>query len=219
MAAIASVSTTQIEFNSDDEGLFVTIDTERLHIRSVQAKSADYDRYTLLFGDTAVMKTFATGVKKTAEETIERVNLWDRRWRNNDPYSGLAVFRDKDFIGHVVLGHGDRPGESELAYLFHQKYWNQGYGTEAVTALVKEYAPMVAKDYQLGDQPLKRIVATARPDNPASCKILEKVGMKKIGDEVTHGALRHHYAIDLADLQQGTAAKVTDVCDQYLQSA
>ena len=111
----------EINFFAND-GLSVTIDTNRLHIRSVEATEADYDRYAALFGAKDVMGKFATGQTKTRDEMRTRINdIWVKRWHENDPYTGLAVFRNDtdDFLGHVVLGHGDVAGESELAYLFN----------------------------------------------------------------------------------------------------
>lgn len=197
----------EINFFSDDQdGLSVTIDTDRLHIRSVKATDAEYDRYALLFGDKNVMRKFATGQTKTRDEMKTRINdVWVKRWREGDPYTGLAVFRHDtdDFLGHVVLGHGDVAGESELAYLFNQMHWGKGFGSEAVTAVVEEYAPAtIQEEYLLEGKPLARIVATARPDNPASGRILEKVGMQFVREEEKYGALRHHYSIDLSELQK-----------------
>lgn len=40
-----------------------------------------------------------------------------------------------------MIGHGDEPGQSEVAYLFMKNHWGKGLGTEAVNAVVKEYAP------------------------------------------------------------------------------
>lgn len=89
-----------------------------------------------------------------------------------------------EFLGHVVAGHGDVPGQSELAFLFMPQHWCQGFGTEAVAAIVKEYAPATVKQgYTLDGEPLNKITATAKPDNPASVRILEKTGMRKISED------------------------------------
>jgi RimJ/RimL family protein N-acetyltransferase len=192
-----------ITFVSDEQkGLSVTIDTKTLHIRSVQPE--DVDNYAALFGDKGVMEKYATGQTKTKEEIGTRVNdLWVKRWQENDPFSGLAVFKKEtgEFLGHVILGHGDEAGESEIAYLFHRCYWKQGYGSEAVASLVKEYAPAIVRDgYSLEGKSFQRIVATARPDNPASCKILEKIGMHTVGTETKFGFIRNHYEILISEL-------------------
>ena len=195
----------QVSFSvNQHDALLVTIDTQRLHMRSLKSSEEDRNSYVALFSDPEVMGKYATGKPKTKEETETRIKeTWVKRWHENDPYSALAVFKKDtaEFIGHVVIGHGDEAGQAELAYLFNKDHWRQGYGTEAVTAVVKEYAPAtVAEGYTLDGSPLETITATARPDNPASIKILEKLGMDKTGKDEKYGALRHHYSISLSDL-------------------
>lgn len=191
-------------FLNDHDQLTVTIDTDRLHIRSVEASEEDYSSYAALFGDKDVMGKYASGQTKTRADMVDRVkNVWVKRWHQNDPYAGLAVFEKgtEDFLGHVVIGHGDEAGQSELAYLFMKNHWDKRFGSEAVTAVVKEYAPATVEEgYTLDGKALEKITATARPDNPASVRILTKLGMHKIGEDEKYGAVRHHFSIDLSEL-------------------
>jgi len=79
--------------------------------------------------------------------------------------------------------------------------WGKGYGTEAVTAIVKKYAlAIIEKGHTLKGKPLEKIVATARIDNLASVKILENLGMHLIGNSNKYGALRYHFFIDANEL-------------------
>jgi RimJ/RimL family protein N-acetyltransferase len=191
-------------FTDEKDALAVTIDTARLHTRSVESSENDLNAYAALFGDSVVMEKFATGVTKTKEEMRDRIKIWVERWRHRDPYSALAVFKQgsDDFVGHVVLGHGDAPGQSELAYLSMQKYWNQKFGTEAVSAIVKEYAPATVQEgYTLEGKTLEKITATVRIDNVASVKIFDNV-MKRTGKETKFGAERYTYSIGLSELYQ-----------------
>lgn len=201
-----------INFYSNERSLSVSIDTPRLHIRSVEATEEEYDRYAALFGDPRVMEKFATGETKTREEIAERIQkIWSQRWQNKDPYTGLAVFKSdtNEFIGHIVLGHGDSPGEAELAYLFHHAHWGKGYGSEAARAVVTEYAPATVKEgYLLEGKPLERIVATCRADNAPSYYILKKkLGMMYGKSEIRYGNVRHHFSITLNQLQKKTSEK------------
>ncbi|CAE6752307.1 MAG: GNAT family N-acetyltransferase [Nitrospira sp.] len=68
--------------------------------------------------------------------------------------------------------------QGRLSYWLGRPYWNRGYGTEAVTALV---------GYGFNSLKLHRIYAPHFHTNPASGRVLQKVGM-------THeGRLREHY--------------------------
>ena len=49
----------EITFMTDETGLSVTIDTPRLHMRTVQDTEAEYDRYGDLFGSQEVMEKVA----------------------------------------------------------------------------------------------------------------------------------------------------------------
>lgn len=196
------MSLADIYFRIDQtNSLRVTIDTDRLRMRSVEAKEEDYRNYAGLFGDPEVMAKYSNGRPKVKEDIITRIrDTWAKRWDQNNPYSGLSVHNKEtnEFLGHVVLGYGDAPGHSEIAYLFRKEHWGMGYGSETVTAVVKEYAPAtIKKGYALRGKPLEKITATVRHDNPASERILKRIGMQKIGEERKYGALRYFYSIDI----------------------
>ncbi|WP_413160106.1 GNAT family N-acetyltransferase [Capilliphycus salinus ALCB114379] len=76
---------------------------------------------------------------------------------------------DKTIIGD--LGFGGKPdeqGKVEMGYNIIPNYRNQGYGFEAVQALV---------NWAITQPNLKKIVATCPADNLPSIRILEKLGM------------------------------------------
>ena len=74
------------------------------------------------------------------------------------------------FIGSVGLGVND--GEIELGYWIARDYWGRGYATEAARAVLK-----LAKT--LGH---RRISAGHFTDNPASGRVLTKVGFEPTGE-------------------------------------
>ena len=185
-----------VTFKTDAEGLSVEVRTERLAITSVGF--SDTPDYFSLYGNPDVVQRFADGKTKSLPEVAERVRGWVARWAAGDPYSALTVRRQEDFkfVGAVVLGHGDHPGESELAGLGVLELWGQGLGKEAATAVARDYAPATKELGALrGGVPLETITATARPDNPASCKILEGMGFSCVGEAEKFGALRRFYAL------------------------
>ena len=82
----------EIHFLTNSQGaLFVTIDTERLHIRSIESTRRDLAR-TASLGDENVMDKFFTGQPITPDETRRWVDDWTTRWRGNNPYSAFAIF-------------------------------------------------------------------------------------------------------------------------------
>jgi RimJ/RimL family protein N-acetyltransferase len=193
--AAAAVSPTSIVFTKKDGGLHVTIETQRLRIESVTQKClADYEA---LCGSQAVMKTYHDGIPRTKEWVQQRMDAWTKRWADGDPYSPFAIFDKKtnQFIGNIVAGHGDLPGESEIAYLLKEDAWGKHYGTEAASALVRNYLPQtVQKGYKLDGQVLYNLCATARVDNLGSVRILQGLGMSALETSYKYGALRHNYS-------------------------
>jgi RimJ/RimL family protein N-acetyltransferase len=186
--------------DTPQHGLFVTIDTPRLHMRSVTKE--DYEHYTKLLGDEVVMGKVLTGHPLTKEKVRKLIEGDVRRWEERDPYARLTIFKKSgsDFCGSAAFFHTGKAGETEIGGYGTKEYWGQGYGSEAARAMIREYAPATLKEgYTVDGSPLKRISATARPDNPASCKIIEQMGLHFSHQAEKFGALRNHYFVDLTE--------------------
>jgi ribosomal-protein-alanine N-acetyltransferase len=83
-------------------------------------------------------------------------------------------------IGRCQLDRYDSDeARAEISYALHQSYWGRGYMGEA--------AEQVAR-YGFEDLRLNRLSATVCPDNAASIRILEKLGM------IREGCLRQYRA-------------------------
>ena len=61
---------------------------------------------------------------------------------------------------------------NEIFYSIGKAYWGKGYATEAAAAIL-QYA-----FEQLG---LDNIIGVVHPENIASCRVMEKIGLKKTG--------------------------------------
>lgn len=195
---------------SKTDGLFVSLQTKRLLIRSIQPQ--DLGAYCALFADPQAMEKYATGTTKTVAETTQRFeNSWLVRWQTGDPFSALAITlvipgidpKGYPVIGHVLTGHGDEPGQSELAYALFPAFWNQGYGWEAVSAVVHTLgAELAQKGCEIEGKPFSEIVSTTRVDNIASYKILKALGMQEIGRSEKYGHERAHFSITIEKLSR-----------------
>ncbi len=199
-------------------GLSARIETQDLILCSMNWDH--FANYVELFGDPETMKKFATGIPIPAEAVERRMRNWINRWQQYcDPFSPFAIFLKGEgcpFIGHVILGYGSREGEAELAYIIRREYQNQGYGKQAVTAILYGWAPRLIRDQywvnmrndDCAPGPLKVIHATARNDNPYSIRILDGVGMKSGEPEWLMGALRTHYQITVDELLDRKISRV-----------
>lgn len=86
----------------------------------------------------------------------------------------FAIVRRDDgaLLGGIGLRLNHREQHAEMGYWMGVPYWSQGYGTEAATALVR---------YGFTDLDLHRIYANHYTRNPASGRIMQKIGMQHEG--------------------------------------
>lgn len=103
-------------------------------------------------------------------------------------------------IGCVGLGITRSDERGELGYWVGVDYWNQGFMTEAAGACLQFGFEALA---------LQRITSRHYASNPASGRVMEKIGMKKEGflrrhmkkagilhDIVEHGILKEEWQPD-----------------------
>lgn len=88
----------------------------------------------------------------------------------------LAVVdaENRKMIGHLYFNrvHPEHFRSWELGYIFNPAFHGQGYCTEAAKALVT---------YAFSDLNAHRVTGYTNPRNIASCRVLEKIGMKHEG--------------------------------------
>ena len=200
-----------------DGSISAFITTERLIISPVTlADAAEYHQH--LFSDPKVMEKFATGAVRDRTFVDERINVWVERWKSGVPFGGFAIrSKSGEFIGHVVLGHGDDPGHSELAYLIRADKWAQGYGSEAVSAVVQGLAPLLrAYGFKVENGDFQFIDATARPDNPGSVKILEHLGMKVVNTSEKFNAQREHFRGEVSSPDPSKSWRIDVLSDRII---
>lgn len=191
------------ERNLETNQLNVTITTERLMIESTQP--AHLNHYKKLFMNAENMLKVMDGNPWSENNIGKRHEQWVAYWRNDNPFSSFAVLKKdtEEFIGHVVLEETNQPGSAELAYAFDKQFWGKGYGKEIIPIIVQKYAPeLVKRDYKVSGESLKRIEATARPDNPASINLLKAAGLKKFSEKPKWGQLRHFFYRNICDFTE-----------------
>jgi [ribosomal protein S5]-alanine N-acetyltransferase len=110
-----------------------------------------------------------------AREVLEKIILPQYALYNHGRWAVLTR-EGLEFIGWCGLKcRPERDNEIDLGYRFLKPAWGKGYATEAAFGCLK---------FGFEKLGLKRIVGRAMPENQASLKVLEKIGMKYIGDEI-----------------------------------
>lgn len=91
---------------------------------------------------------------------------------------------DNLLIGGIDLAINKKHNNAEIGYWIAEDFWNRGYATEAVKAII---------DFGFTQLKLKRIYASHFDFNPASGKVLEKAGMSKEGILKCHTMKNNEY--------------------------
>ncbi len=86
----------------------------------------------------------------------------------------FAVISCDDMIGIADISLAADRRSGELGYAFAPWAWGKGYATEAARALVR---------LGFGYMRLDLIEAYANVENPASCRVLAKAGLRRIGEQ------------------------------------
>jgi RimJ/RimL family protein N-acetyltransferase len=154
-----------------------TIITKRLVLRPLElADAGDIQR---LAGDWDVASTtqniphpYPDGA---AEQWIESTH--SQYQRGAGVAFAITLREGEELIGVISLGIRSQPESAEIGYWVGKPYWNQGYATEAAMAML---------DYGFNTLHLNRLYARHMSRNPASGKVMRKIGMQH------EGRLRQH---------------------------
>lgn len=143
-----------------------TIATARLCLRPLAPDdwSAVYDYARL----PEVQRFIPDGVT-TEEESRDFVAR-----NQGDQARAIAIERASEgrLIGHLMFHEWFAPQTYEIGWICHPAYQRRGYVTEAARAMV---------GYGFKTMDLHRIIATCQPENPASYRVMEKLGMRREG--------------------------------------
>ncbi len=156
------------------------IRTERLLVRSI--READHPDLCAVFTDPEAMRFIGDGSIRTPDEVrrrmarmgdlerTRRLSFWAVELREADIEAGAPPGTVIGDCGLVPIAH-EGP-EIELGYRLARRFWGRGYATEAARAVLAHAFDRLA---------LERVVAVTLPGNLASQRVLEKIGMRRVG--------------------------------------
>jgi [ribosomal protein S5]-alanine N-acetyltransferase len=149
-----------------------TLETERLKLRAFQLEDAsEFERLIEPREVTDGTLSFPHPVPKGWG--IERINRMTERFLSGEHIEFAICTRESgELIGGIGLGITARHKRGGLGYWLGVDFWRQGYATEAASAVL---------DYGFHSLELHRIEAGHYPRNPASGRVLEKIGMQREG--------------------------------------
>jgi RimJ/RimL family protein N-acetyltransferase len=154
-----------------------TITTDRLVLRPLTIEDAPVVR--ALAGDRVVADTTLNIPHPYPEGEASRwISTHEEDFRARRGVT-FAITRQStgELIGAIALVIHLAHRRAEMGYWIGQAFWRRGYATEAARAV---------RDHGFESLPIDRIDAHHFARNPASGRVLEKIGMRR------EGVLRHH---------------------------
>jgi RimJ/RimL family protein N-acetyltransferase len=143
------------------------IRTARLRLRAMTLD--DIDAYHAYRTDPDVCAWLTTATPPTRQQTVASV---ERLIQIGGPTAGddyrYLIDVDGVLVGDVSIGIRTGGGVAEIGYVLHPDHRGHGYATEAAAAVV---------DHVIEHHDVHRIEASLGPDNVASMRVLESIGM------------------------------------------
>jgi RimJ/RimL family protein N-acetyltransferase len=175
------------------------LETKRLTFRRWTPNDAE-DLFAI-YGDQETMRYIGPGnVSASAEVHREdKSAVYDA----HEVYGGFvlaAILRETGrpigtaLLKRIPLSEGEIGGpDVEIGWHLNRAYWNQGLGTEMAEMLLRE-----------GLSRFGRVVAVAYPENAASLRVMEKIGLEPVG------LTRRYYNMEVMMFQSGPAAPAAE---------
>jgi RimJ/RimL family protein N-acetyltransferase len=161
--------------------VFPTLHTQRLFLRSFRPEDAA--AVQRLAGHPDIASTTATIPHPYGDGVAE---AWiathaGRFARDESAVLAITLASTGDLLGSIGLEIRREHSRAELGYWIGKPYWSQGYVTEAGREVIR---------FAFDDLGLQRVFAIHFVRNPASGRVMEKIGM------VREGELRRHMIKD-----------------------
>ena len=144
------------------------IETDRLILRRI--REGDYRQAYKNWCSQEEVTSFVTWfIHKSEEETKKLFDAWIKAYDSPDTFRWIVELKDtNELIGSIDVVDEIEYGVCEIGYCYGKDYWGQGYGSEALKAVIK---------YLFDQAEADTICARFMIDNPASGAVMKKAGM------------------------------------------
>ncbi|HTF19312.1 MAG TPA: GNAT family N-acetyltransferase [Chryseolinea sp.] len=150
------------------------LQTKRLNLRFYETSDADF--ILRLLNEPSFHRNIGDRKVRTTEDAVNYINLRLAPSYSNNGYGLYMVEKlDGTPIGMCGLVKRDPNDDPDVGFAFIPETWQQGYAFEAASAVV-DYARNILK--------IKRILGITIPDNIASIKTLQKLGLQYLKNDV-----------------------------------
>ena len=149
------------------------IETERLRIRKFKIDDAD-NMYNNWGSIKECNKYLPWKTHTNVEETKEIINEWIQQYNEEKPTRinyAIELKDRKEVIGAIsAIKINYKYNRVEIGYCIGKKFWNNGYATEALKAIIKYF--IIECNFHL-------VKCGHMLENVASGRVMQKAGMKQ----------------------------------------
>lgn len=150
-----------------------TLETERIILRRFTLDDAEavFNNWT---NDSEVTKYLMWPTHKAVKDSEAVLNLWVSGYEEPSSYQWAIELKETgEVIGSIgVVKRDDSIKMAHIGYCIGKKWWNKGYTSEALSAVIHFLFTQVG---------MNRVESRHDPNNPNSGKVMQKCGMKYEG--------------------------------------
>lgn len=180
------------------------LETERLKLRPLSVKDSEaiFQNWT---SDPQVAKYMIWNLHQSPDETRQWLQMEEDAYFTTTNYTWAFILKETgEIIGSGGIHYNDEKMKYEIGYNIMQKYWNQGYTTEATGQILQ---------YAIETLGIPSFLGRHAKDNPASGKVMEKFGFvyEKDGIYQSFGGLKTFDSKEYRlDVEPGKAGDLND---------
>ncbi|MCL2860260.1 MAG: GNAT family N-acetyltransferase [Oscillospiraceae bacterium] len=147
------------------------IETGRLILRKFTLDDVD-GMYNNWASDFETSKMLDWDVHENREVTLSVISNWIKEYEKLFYFNWVVELKENgEIIGNIEIRRCKLRDEiCEIGYCYGSKYWNNGYASEALRAVIQ---------FLINEVGVRIVEAKYISGNPASGKVMEKAGMKK----------------------------------------
>lgn len=147
----------------------VILQTERLLLRPF--RESDLEAYARICADPEVMRYIGAGATRSREEAWREMAFFLGHWALRG--YGMWAVEDRQtaaFVGRVGLHNPEGWPALEVGWLLDQNRWGEGLATEGGGAAIRFAFDQIDQSH---------ISSLIHPENAASIRVAEKLGMRR----------------------------------------
>jgi len=162
----------------------ITITTNRLVLRLFQ--KSDAVAVTKLCNNYNIYKnTLYLPFPYSIQDALSWIDNHIENFNSNKSFEFAVT--DKltgELFGAIALSNNQKFNNGEIAYWIGEEFWGCGYATEAAQAILR---------FAFDEKQYHKVFARYFNSNPASGRVIQKIGMKKEGILIDHVKKENRY--------------------------